>query len=63
MKKVFTLSLMISGLAGAALAGSSTISHRADINTSSSKKIVKIEKNQKVAWIPLPEEGNPHKPC
>lgn len=63
MKKVFTLSLMISGLAGAALAGSSTLSHKADINTTSSTKNVKIEKNQKVAWIPLPEDGNSHKPC
>ncbi len=63
MKKLLSLSLMIGGLVGSVFTGSTITFHNGNNITASSKKIVKIEKGQKVAWLPFPEMGNPKKPC
>jgi len=48
---------MIGGLAGSVFAGSAIASHKANVNTTTSKKIMSIEKNQDIAWLPLPGDG------
>jgi hypothetical protein len=63
MKRLFSLSLMIGGLAGTVFAVPSTANHNTNVNTASAKKSVHAKKNQKVAWMPWPEPGNPNKPC
>jgi hypothetical protein len=62
MKKLFSLSLMISGLAGSVFAVPSCSHHNTNVNTAATTKSVQVEKNQQVATIPWPGTG-PNKPC
>ena len=63
MKKLFSLSLMIAGLAGSVCAVPSMSNHNTNVNTAATTKSVQAKKNQKLAWMPWPEPGNPNKPC
>jgi hypothetical protein len=63
MKKLFSLSLMIGGLAGSVFAVPSMVNHNTNVNTAAAKKSLQAKKNQKVAWMPWPTPGNPNKPC
>ena len=60
MKKLFSLSLMIAGLVGSV---SATPTHTKNCNTASIKASAQTEKSQSLSWAPLPEMGNPKKPC
>jgi hypothetical protein len=63
MKKLFSLSLMIGGLAGSVFAVPSLPNHNTHGNTAATTKIVRVKKNQQLATIPWPEPGNSKKPC
>ena len=62
MKKLLSLVFLAGGCVGSMIAGTAISSHIRNVNTSSSNPVVKSEKNQSIAFIRLPEPGNPNRP-
>lgn len=62
MKKLLSLVLLAGGCVGSMIAGTAISFHIGNLSTTSTNPAVKGEKNQSLAFIRLPEPGNPNRP-
>jgi hypothetical protein len=62
MKKLLSLSLLAGGFLGSMIAGAAISSHIGNLSTSPLTNVLKSEKNHNLAFIRLPEPGNPNRP-